>query len=97
MLGVTFLKINTVPLFRTLQNGANQSTVTLKYQIKVTESVCSNTVMAILLLQGINLVAKNFLEYSSFVCFCKFRERCEFHSNYKNSGASVMKTGTKVA
>ena len=97
MLGVTILSINTVPLFRSLQNGTNQSTVTLKYQIKVCESVCSNTVMAMVHLQGINLVAKNFLEYSLFVCSCKFRERCKFHSDYKKSGASLMKTGTKVA
>ena len=66
-MGGTILCINTVPLFRSLQNGTNQSTVTLKYQIKVRESVCSNTVMAMVHLQGINLVAKNFLEYSSFV------------------------------
>ena len=48
ILGVTILSINTDPLFRSLQNGTNQPTVTLKYQLKVIESVCSNTVMAIL-------------------------------------------------
>ena len=40
MLGVTILSINTDPLLQSLQNGTNQSKVTLKYQIKVSESVC---------------------------------------------------------
>lgn len=60
MLGVTFVNINTVyaPLFRTLESGANLFTC-YKSQIKVTESVCSNTEVAALHLQGINLTAKH--------------------------------------
>ena len=53
--------------------------------------------MAVLHPQEIDLAAKHFREYSSFVCSCKFRERCEFDSDNKNSGASLMKTETKVA